>query len=87
MKTYRIKPLEWRHCLNDVLEQFSASVIGGVYEVERRIGRNDWLWQFDDGGDDAPEYCICRTAAEGKALAEADWRETITRFLEEVTHE
>ena len=27
----------------------------------------------------------CRTAAEGKAAAEAHWRETITRFLEEVT--
>lgn len=86
-KTYRIKPLAWERVRNKVVEQFSAPAIGVGYEVWRLSHSRKWWWTFDDGKDPWPDSHRCRTAAEGKAAADAHWRETITRFLEEVTHE
>lgn len=85
--TYRIKPLEWEHCLNKVVEQFSAPAIGGVYEVRRLAHSRQWRWMFDDGDEYLPDSHECLTADEGKAAAEEHWRQTITRFLDEVDHE
>lgn len=84
-QTYRIKPLEWKRVKNAGGELFSAPAIGGQYEVWRLPRSRRWWWLFDDGDECAPDPC--RTAEEGMAAAEAHWRETITWFLEEVTHE
>lgn len=90
-KTYRIKPLVWEYYKHHFLEEWQAAAVGGSYRVERwkrddgaRPGR---CWAFKSDAGTVPEYDACATAEEGMALAEAHWRETITRFLEEVTHE
>ena len=86
-KTYRIKPLEWKRVKNDGGELFSAPAIGVGYEVWRLGRSRKWWWMFDDGEEPWPDSHRCRTADEGKAAAEEHWRKTMTRFLEEVTHE
>ena len=90
-KTYRIKPLVWEYYKNHVREEWQAAAVGGWYCVERWMtdggSWGKWKWSKEDMTDCAPDMHQCRTAAEGKAAAEAHWRETITRFLEEVTHE
>ena len=89
--TYRIEPLRWAYFANRNREAWEARAIGGKYRVERWRRDNGrwrgWCWAFESVADEAPDAHPCRTAEEGKALVEADWRETITRFLEEVDHE
>ena len=90
-KTYRIRPLVWEYYKNHVREEWQAEAVGGSYRVERWRRDNGawrgWCWAFESDADTVPEYDACATAEEGMALAEAHWRETITRFLEEVTHD
>ena len=90
-ETYRIKPPEWEHSRHSRRESWQAAAVGGRYSVERwRLDDGHWgtwRWVLEDMTDGAPAVRQCRTADEGKAMAEAHWRETITRFLEEVTHE
>ena len=90
-KTYRIKPLEWERGACPNCEWCASRAVGGSYRVERwRHAYCDWrgwCWAFESDADTVPEYDDCATAEEGMALAEAHWRETITRFLEEVAHE
>ena len=89
-QTYRIKPLAWRHEVGRFREMWEAPRIEGSYIVERfRDDKGDpwrgWSWAFKDMQDCAPDMHDCRTADEGKAAAEEHWRNTITRFLEEVS--
>lgn len=90
-KAYHIRPLVWRRKKNRFHETWEAPAIEGAYRVERRRANEEapwrgWSWSFEDRSDWTSDMHDCRTAKEGKAAAEAHWRETITRFLEEVNH-
>lgn len=102
-KTYRIKPLEWKSHRTAYREELWTRPPGRCYSIARTRGGVERRWTRwyleirDYSGNHVvgtfgyyyhlPPKMAYRTSDDAKAAAEANWRETITKFLEEVDHE
>jgi len=92
MKKYTIKPLQWqgRHPYQDGEFRgepwfeggYTARVPGGSYSVFLDRSGYRWSYCFDEYYDE--DNLPCKSAEEGKAMAEAHWLDRILPALEEV---
>lgn len=78
MKTYTIKPLEWKRQKSDVW--CTDTVFGLMTVCCRGAGVSYWEYHF---GDDDAAYHRCDSIEDGKAKAEAFYRERLLTALSE----